>query len=102
MWELPRAEMHEGETPETAAQRIARELVRIAASDPRAVRTLRHTVMNRRIELTVVECTAPPRAPAKPTQHAQARWLTPKEWLALPSSSTQHKIAMGLAKQKSC
>lgn len=97
MWELPRAEMNEGETQEEAALRIARELTGIRAQGPHAMKSLRHTVMNRRIELTVVECAAPKNALATPTQHAESRWLTPEEWLALPSSSTQHKIAAWMA-----
>ncbi|MDX2176542.1 MAG: A/G-specific adenine glycosylase [Candidatus Sumerlaeia bacterium] len=96
MWELPRAAVDPALHHAREAARVLREVAGLEArSIGDAILTIRHTVMNSRIELRVcaAEADGEPAAPG----HDEFRWATAGEWLALPSSSTQHRVAKALA-----
>lgn len=96
MWELPRGEVTGGESSSEAAVRIARESTGLTIRPGALVSRLRHTVMTSRIQLTVLRA-AIESGSVRAATHAAARWATPQEWLGLPSSSTQHRVARVLA-----
>lgn len=96
MWELPRGEAGEPEASRDAALRIAREQTgtEVRIRSPRL--KINHVVMRRRIELTVWDADIVSGKPAAQS-HERGEWMTPEEWLQLPISTTQRKIALLLA-----
>lgn len=97
MWETPRVRVGDHESPQDAARRAARELAGLeCAAAPREVMAIKHTVMRTRIELTVFRAGAMERAVSHPL-HEAARWAKAEEWLELPTSTTQRRIARVLA-----
>lgn len=95
MWELPRGEARTGESIADAAERIVRETVGLAATIATRSLRLQHTVMRRRIELTVFEAREW-KGKVEPREHVQSLWVTPTEWMEMPKSTTQAQIALYL------
>lgn len=98
MWELPRGEVLGRESATAAARRIALAQAGLDIEPGAEVCRLAHTVMNRRIELRVLEASGPWAATRREPAlllgtHVEARWVAPGEWLALPCSTTQRHLA---------
>jgi len=98
MWELPRGEVLGRESAKAAAHRIALAQAGLDVDTGAELHRLNHTVMNRRIELRVVEATGAWASTAEEPalllgSHVEARWVAPGEWLALPCSTTQRHLA---------
>lgn len=99
LWELPRVVCEDGEESRHAAARALREQLGLSIPSLRGpVFRLKHTVMRRRITLLVFEA-RDDRAPAEleTETHEEAAWLLPAEWLDLPKSTTQARLARNLA-----
>jgi len=96
MWELPRGTCNPGEDGPEAAARIVREQTSLEATPRSPLLRLQHTVMRRRIELTVFDTSSWSGVPRAIT-HERLEWTLPEEWLDLPKSTTQADIAAHLA-----
>jgi A/G-specific adenine glycosylase len=96
MWELPRVAVGEGESREEAAARAARELAGLAVAPTEALLTIRHTVMRRRIELTLHRATCSS-GKVRLGAHEQLAWVSLEGFGSLPKSTTQARIARWLA-----
>lgn len=98
MWETPRVEIRQGEAGPEAARRAVAELAGLwVVLVPEPVLRIRHTVMQRRIELFVYGASEWEGKPRPCALHEEARWVRPGEWLDLPLSTTQRRIARELA-----
>lgn len=106
MWEVPRGEVLARESAKAAAHRIALAHAGLDVEPGAEICRLKHTVMNRRIELQVMEAggqwSSAVRDPALLLGgHVEARWASPAEWLGLPCSTTQRRLARLLAAEES-
>ena len=91
MWEVPHAEVGEGESDEEAAARIVRELTGVTAVAGEELTTIRHGVTRYAITLTVLAAT---RAGGRFRRgfYAEAKWVTPAELTGFPVSAPQRKL----------
>jgi A/G-specific adenine glycosylase len=96
MWEIPRVKCLEGEESATAAARAARELAGLEVNVRVPVFRAKHTVMRSRISLLVFESVLSAGQP-RLSSHEEFRWVTPEEWLEMPKSTTQRRLAEFLA-----
>ena len=94
MWEFPRAEVAEGQTPESAAAELFGALGIVAAlGEP--IRTIRHGVTRFRITLT---CLAAEFRSGRfrPGLYPRGVWLKPAQLAEYPVSTPQRKLANAL------
>lgn len=92
MWELPRVRCRDDESSIDAAARAARELAGLEATIASPVMRLKHTVMRNRITLLVYK-SSKIKGSVRLAEHASSGWFLPEEWLDLPKSTSQTKIA---------
>ena len=97
MWELPRVVCRTNEESRDAARRAARDLAGLAVEARTPILRLNHTVMRRRITLTGFFAQETKKKGLWVTKHEEGRWVFPEEWLELPKSTTQAKVARLLA-----
>lgn len=96
MWEVPRVRLRQDESERDGVRRAASELTGLVVEPGAELMRVRHTVMRQRIELVVYTAKAV-RGRARALDHEDLRWARPEEWLGLPKSTTQAKIAMRIA-----
>jgi A/G-specific adenine glycosylase len=100
LWELPRVTLLAGESDDDAARRLGREVLGCAARLGKAtapVATTRHTVMNERIELVVLEGAL--RGKPEPRGHAELRWVRAGELGRLALPSPQRRVAKAVTER---
>jgi A/G-specific adenine glycosylase len=95
MWELPHAELCDGETHEAAAERLLGEL-RIVARLGAEVLTVRHGVTRFRITMVCLDAKYQDGQFASPF-YADGRWVEPTKLSDYPVSSPQRRLAAALA-----
>ena len=97
MWEVPHAEVTEGEDDAAAAERIARELTGYAVTPGEEVAAIKHGVTRYAITLTVLTAA---RAGGRFRRgfYAEAKWVTPAGLADFPVSAPQRKLMTLLAK----
>ena len=88
LWELPTADVPEGEEPRVVMVREVREKYGLDVEPRRELEKIRHSIMNRRITLHAytAELMEPPR------QTDQCRWVAQSELSDFPTSSMVHKV----------
>src|SRR5262249_51791458 len=87
-----RVTLLEGESDEDAVRRLGRELLGCAAqSSPHVLARTRHTVMDERIELRVLEGKL--RGSPRARRHEELRWVTGDELCSLALPSPQRRVA---------
>ncbi len=92
MWETPRGELRDGETPSDGSVRILREQTGIDSVPVRELMVLRHVVMRRKIDLHVWLMKTNERT-VRLDGHQDSDWIAPAEWIKRPISTTQKDIA---------
>jgi A/G-specific adenine glycosylase len=95
MWEFPHGEVSGEETHESAAARIAQELVGLRMKPGPELLTLRHSVMHYRILLTCFEACCPA-GEFRSAFYQQGRWLYPSQLARFPVSAPQRRLALAL------
>jgi len=88
LWEFPGGECRAGETPESAIVREARERYGLGLRRLDAIATVRHNVMNRRIELHAFAAARL----GSPPFDAPHRWVRREDLGGIPVSSVVPKI----------
>jgi A/G-specific adenine glycosylase len=98
LWELPRVTLLEGESDEDAVRRLGREVLGCAArATEHLVARTRHTVMDERIELRVVEGKL--RGTPRAKLHAEIRWVRGDELASLALPSPQRRVAASVTER---
>jgi A/G-specific adenine glycosylase len=96
MWEFPRAEVNGGESSESAASRVAAELIGVRARIGSELMTIRHGVTRFRISLTCFDAQWLG-GKFQSSYYPAGRWLRPAELNRYPVSSPQRKLATMIA-----
>ena len=96
LWEIPHAERQPGESIETAAIRIARELTGMEIMVGSELTTIKHTVTRYSITLVCVEASYRS-GELGPGFYTEARWVEPSELGGFPVSSPQRKLMTRIA-----
>jgi len=95
MWEFPHGQVGNGETHESAAQRVIWDLVGLESQLGPEIVTLKHALTRFRITLTCFE--ARYRAGRFRSRfYRKARWISPSRMQDLPLSSPQRRLASAL------
>lgn len=91
LWEVPHAEAADGETDETAAVRVVRELTGLTVTAGEDLTVIKHGVTRFAITLTVLtaKCKS---GRFKAGFYAEARWVTPAELAGYPVSAPQRRL----------
>jgi A/G-specific adenine glycosylase len=95
LWEVPHGPFHEGEDPESAAVRVARELTHIEVKPGVEILTIRHAVTRFRITLLCLEADYSG-GDFRSDFYQQAAWVTPAALVAYPVSRPQRRLAEAL------
>jgi len=97
MWELPRGVVDEEERSNDAIKRIIKELTGMTINSSVPIQKIKHVVMRSKITLTIYECkiTAKKNSSVKLNHkiHQDFEWVENDQWIALPLSTTQKKVA---------
>ncbi len=88
MWEFPEAECRDGEDPRAALAREAREKYGLDLTPGRELAKVKHSIMNRRIDLRAYAA----KLESRPPRIGKRKWVSPEELLNLPTSSMIHKV----------
>jgi A/G-specific adenine glycosylase len=96
MWEVPHAEVRDGEPGDEAAVRVAKELTGLDVTPGVEVLTIRHTVTRFAITLVCVAATVQ-RGSFASDLYAEARWVAPADLADYPVSAPQRKLMTALA-----
>jgi A/G-specific adenine glycosylase len=96
MWEVPHAEVRDGEPDEDAAVRVAQELTGLDVTAGPHLTTIKHGVTRFAITLVCLEAARRGGAFA-PGFYAEGWWVTPAELADYPVSSPQRKLMTALA-----
>jgi A/G-specific adenine glycosylase len=95
LWEFPHGPLHNGESHEDAAIRVAHELVGLEVSLGPELLTVRHGVTRFRITLVGFEARHR-RGRFRSAFYAQGRWLKPEQLRDYPVSVPQRRLAQEL------
>ncbi len=96
MWEFPHGQLHEGESHEQAAVRLAGERTGLTIRLGGELQTIRHGVTRFRITLVCFEAEYESGEFVAGYYH-RAVWIAPEELQAYPVSSPQRRLARSLA-----
>ncbi|MFO0937443.1 MAG: A/G-specific adenine glycosylase [Gemmataceae bacterium] len=94
MWELPHGPIEAGESANSCALRLARDLVGLTMTLGRHVTTVRHTVTRYDITMTCLEATATGRA--RSSFYVQLQWVSANDLAELPLPIPQRKLLRSL------
>jgi A/G-specific adenine glycosylase len=89
LWELPRATLQEGESPEQCAARAVAEWVGMPMRVGAGFATWKHTVMNRKMTLLGFHASVAEDAQPALVRAVDFAWVTPEDVLSYPLSSPQ-------------
>jgi A/G-specific adenine glycosylase len=95
MWEFPHDQVRHGEKLNSAASRIARNVVGLRVKLGRELQTLKHAVTKHRITLSCFEGRYLG-GTFRSNFYRQKRWLTPAQIHDFPVSAPQRRLAMSL------
>jgi len=99
LWEFPRAEMRPGELADDAVLRVCRELTGLEVVRDRFLAHIGYSVTRFRLVMQAWSAVRQAGRVRLTSLHAQARWLTPQQTLALPLSTPQRRLLAVLADQ---
>ncbi len=99
MWEFPGGECLAGESPRAALVRESRAKYGLALQPARELARVKHTIMNRRIDLYAFSAELEgPVKPGKPVPNDRvSKWVRLDELATVPVSSMVHKIIRAVA-----
>jgi len=97
MWEVPHAEVVEGEADDVAAVRVVRELTGLTVTAGADLTVVKHGVTRYAITLTVLGATRTAGRFAA-GYYAEAKWVTPAELAGFPVSAPQRKLMTRLTR----
>jgi A/G-specific adenine glycosylase len=99
MWEFPHDQVRPREKPNSAAMRIARNIVGLRVKLGQELQTLKHAVTKHRITLSCFEVRYLG-GTFRSNFYRQKRWLTPAQIHDFPVSAPQRRLALSLLEPK--
>jgi len=92
MWELPRGEIGQGESPQEAGARTVRELTGLDLGDLEFGISIQHSVTRYRVKLECWKALANPKSIIKLASHREFAWAWPSEFPGFAVASPQRKL----------
>lgn len=93
MWEFPRVEIQNKESPHEAASRAAKELVGLTIQNQKKQTDLRHAVTRFKVTLELWTAKAGDLNPKlDPSNHTEFAWITPDLFITLATATPQRKL----------
>jgi A/G-specific adenine glycosylase len=99
LWEFPHGPLENGEMPDSAARRMAKQLAALRVRLGSELLTVRHAVTHHRITLTCFEATHIS-GDFRSKFYARGVWIEPARLDEYPVSSPQRRLAVALTRQE--